>query len=276
MNAPQDLSPLYRALGLDHYQSRVWRALIEKGAADAGELAQATSVPVGRIYDVLHSLTSAGLVDVQPGRPKLYKSRAVNRIVDRLLEAKKASLEAEYNQLVGAAEEAKKVSAAVSSGLSEDEKFVTEALTDREIVSLLEETYSTAAREILIVSGLPLVPTTMAAFRKGNEKWFEDSLAKSVSARIVLSKSYSETDFGPRVSQSNGGPNGRIQVRVHPGDLPHFEVIDRRYVVLEGTTQVRVGSREVLVKVLSPRFADFMANEFERRWKESVPWVRDS
>ncbi len=61
-----------KAVGLNKYERNLWAALLSRGSATAGELADISNVPRSRCYDVLESLANRGFVVVQPGKPLRY------------------------------------------------------------------------------------------------------------------------------------------------------------------------------------------------------------
>lgn len=57
---------------LNIYETKVWLALLGKGIASAGEIAEASGVPRSRTYDVLESLEKNGFTISKLGKPAKY------------------------------------------------------------------------------------------------------------------------------------------------------------------------------------------------------------
>mgnify|MGYP001575302746 FL=1 len=57
---------------LNIYETKVWLALLGKGIASAGEVAEISRVPRSRTYDVLESLEKKGFAIVKLGKPVKY------------------------------------------------------------------------------------------------------------------------------------------------------------------------------------------------------------
>lgn len=57
---------------LNIYETKVWVALLSKGIASAGEVAEISGVPRSRTYDVLESLEKRGFAIVKIGKPVKY------------------------------------------------------------------------------------------------------------------------------------------------------------------------------------------------------------
>jgi len=57
---------------LNIYETKVWLALLSKGIASAGEIAEISDVPRSRTYDVLESLEKQGFCLAKLGKPTKY------------------------------------------------------------------------------------------------------------------------------------------------------------------------------------------------------------
>ena len=66
------VSDALKTIGLNKYERNLWIALLARGSARAGELADISKVPRSRTYDVLESLADKGFAIVQPGKPIRY------------------------------------------------------------------------------------------------------------------------------------------------------------------------------------------------------------
>ena len=58
--------------GLNIYETKVWLALLGKGVASAGEIAEISGVPRSRTYDVLESLEKRVFTISKLGKPAKY------------------------------------------------------------------------------------------------------------------------------------------------------------------------------------------------------------
>ncbi|MBS3054340.1 MAG: hypothetical protein J4431_02275 [Candidatus Aenigmarchaeota archaeon] len=95
MVASQKTLDALKSIGLNKYERNIWVALLSRGSATAGELAEISKVPRSRCYDVLESLSSKGFIMLQPGKPLKYVSlpprealeRAKSKIMDDAREA---------------------------------------------------------------------------------------------------------------------------------------------------------------------------------------------
>ena len=69
---------------LNIYETKVWLALLSKGIASAGEIAEISGVPRSRTYDVLESLEKQGFAIMKLGKPVKYIAVKPAVILDKL------------------------------------------------------------------------------------------------------------------------------------------------------------------------------------------------
>ncbi|MBU1129344.1 MAG: hypothetical protein KJ949_01810 [Nanoarchaeota archaeon] len=69
---------------LNLYETKVWLALLAKGVASAGEIANLSRVPRSRTYDVLESLEKKGFALVKLGKPVKYIGVKPKMILEKL------------------------------------------------------------------------------------------------------------------------------------------------------------------------------------------------
>ncbi|MFH1641830.1 MAG: helix-turn-helix domain-containing protein [Nanoarchaeota archaeon] len=69
---------------LNIYEVKIWAALLSRGIATAGELADISGVPRSRCYDVLESLEKKGFIIMKIGKPIKYIAVQPEDIVTRV------------------------------------------------------------------------------------------------------------------------------------------------------------------------------------------------
>jgi len=69
---------------LNVYETKVWLALLGKGIASAGEIAEASGVPRSRTYDVLENLEKRGFAIEKLGKPVKYLGVKPHVILEKL------------------------------------------------------------------------------------------------------------------------------------------------------------------------------------------------
>jgi len=78
------LKKLRTVFDLNIYEAKVWTALLSRGVATAGELAEISGVPRSRSYDVLESLEKKGFIIMKIGKPIKYLAVEPDEILKRL------------------------------------------------------------------------------------------------------------------------------------------------------------------------------------------------
>lgn len=72
----QDARRVLRELGLTDYETRVYIALLEKGASTASQVSENSDVPYSKVYETLTSLERKGWIETERGRPGRYYPKA--------------------------------------------------------------------------------------------------------------------------------------------------------------------------------------------------------
>ena len=87
------------AFNLNTYEARIWLALLSKGVATAGELADIADIPRSRAYDVLESLEKKGFVIMKLGKPIKYMAIPPNEVVERVKKRYEESINRKMSEL---------------------------------------------------------------------------------------------------------------------------------------------------------------------------------
>jgi len=80
----QLISQVKEYFNLNIYETKVWLALLGKGIASAGEIAEMSEVPRSRTYDVLEGLEKQGFAIMKLGKPVKYIAVKPNVIIEKL------------------------------------------------------------------------------------------------------------------------------------------------------------------------------------------------
>ena len=81
---PELIKQIKDYFDLNIYETKVWVALLGKGIASAGEIAETSGVPRSRTYDVLESLEKHGFAIMKLGKPVKYIAVKPNIIIEKL------------------------------------------------------------------------------------------------------------------------------------------------------------------------------------------------
>lgn len=81
---PELVKRIKEYFDLNIYETKVWLALLTKGIASAGEVAEISGVPRSRTYDVLESLEKRGFAITRIGKPVKYISVKPTEVVEKM------------------------------------------------------------------------------------------------------------------------------------------------------------------------------------------------
>ena len=73
-------------IGFTSYQARVYSSLVSLGVGSVSEIHHHSRVPRTKVYETLDELIRQGAVELQPGRPALYRAIHPKTLVKHLTE----------------------------------------------------------------------------------------------------------------------------------------------------------------------------------------------
>jgi len=97
---PELVKKIRDYFNLNIYETKVWLALLGKGIASAGEIAEMSGVPRSRTYDVLESLEKRGFAISKLGKPAKYIAVKPGIILEKMKSHTMKDAEAKVNTLV--------------------------------------------------------------------------------------------------------------------------------------------------------------------------------
>src|SRR3989339_2177357 len=81
---PELVKRIKEYFNLNIYETKIWLALLSKGIASAGEVAELSGVPRSRAYDVLESLEKRGFAIIKIGKPVKYIAVKPTEVIERM------------------------------------------------------------------------------------------------------------------------------------------------------------------------------------------------
>jgi len=132
----------FKQLGLTDYQSRVLYALLKKKSCKISDIASSSGVPNTRIYDVVNQLIEKKFVMKISDKPKAYRVRNVDQVLDTLLEEKNNEI-SKIKQDVSLMKEFFKFEDSM------DETKLINVDRDKDLAHLLIEEFGKAKKEIV-------------------------------------------------------------------------------------------------------------------------------
>jgi len=166
---------------LNIYETKVWLALLSKGIASAGEIAEISGVPRSRTYDVLESLEKRGFAIVKIGKPVKYISVKPTEVIEKMKSVTMQEAQEKINSLADLkdTQEYVELESLHNTGISPIKSSeITGSIKGRSnIISRVRELLESAKKEVLICTSLTdfedksrvLIPT-IQKLMKNNQK----------------------------------------------------------------------------------------------------------
>jgi len=193
---------------LNSYETKVWLALLGKGIASAGEVADISGVPRSRTYDVLESLEKKGFAIVKLGKPIKYLGIKPKIILEKLKNNAKKDAEKRIDELLILKD---------TNEFAELEKLYTEGINplQREDISValkgklnisnyLRELLQNAKKEVIICANAEEIKSKIKLFQQTFE------VLKKANVKIKLALSGNDTlikqmrnDFDMKIKKVN-------------------------------------------------------------------------
>lgn len=259
-----------RDLGLSEYEAGVYRALLATGPATAKELSRRSDVPMGRIYDVLNGLVAADLVRSQESsRPKKYAPVEPDTALSRLLEERRATLEAELDRYEEVATE---LADRLEASEPDDGQFHTVAIGPDETVDLLVERLSAATNRIdMVVATLsPQFDLGEVGDRVADE--LEAAVERGVDVSVLAGPQMVANAPGDVVSRYRSiASTDAFTIRTTEGIAGTVNLIDHTEACVGVANPLAPQEAFALIALRDPAFAANFHEEFQPRWEAATP-----
>ena len=241
---------------LNIYETKVWLALLEKGIASAGEIAEMSRVPRSRTYDVLESLEKKGFAIVKLEKPIKYIGVKPKIILEKLKNNVEKEAEERVTSLakVKETEEFIKLEELYKGGIDPIKREdVSAALKGKSNIShYLREIIQEAKKEVIICTSAQEMKLKLKLFSQTFEflKKSDIKIKLALSGEKELIKQI-EDKFGIKIKQVN------IDAK--------FFIIDRKEILFY--LSKNKNNEEVAIWINSEFFSDAFAGMFERALK---------
>jgi sugar-specific transcriptional regulator TrmB len=253
---PELMKRIKEHFNLNIYETKVWLALLSKGIATAGEVAEISNVPRSRTYDVLESLEKQGFAILKLGKPVKYIAVNPGVVLERL-----------RTNIVREAEEKSKVLATIKDNddykqLLQLHKVGIDPIQVEDLSGMikgranlnnhLKTLISKASKNVMLA-------TTASALSK--EKWLKavtDNLGKkSVKVKIMVSGNADEIKALTK----------DLKADVKKTDIPsRFCIVDDEMIFMLTPDGVN-DEYDYGIWVNAPYFVGSMTSLFDTAWK---------
>ena len=238
---------------LNVYETKVWLALLGKGIASAGEIAEISRVPRSRTYDVLEGLEKKGFAIIKLGKPVKYIGIKPHLILEKLKNNVRSNAEEKIISLVNLkeTEEFSKLEKLYKEGLNPIKKEdYSAALKGRSNISnYLREILQNASKEVIICTSADDVNYKLKLFQQTIESLDKEN----IKVRIALSGNESIIK----------NISGILEIKIKKIDIDaKFFIIDRKEILFYISKDKN--QEDIAVWINSEFFAKAFATLFER------------
>jgi sugar-specific transcriptional regulator TrmB len=151
-----DEEELLRSTGLTKYESAAYRSLIRNGLLTAKELSKIGNVPMGKIYEVLSLLEEKGFIEVQKGRPILYRPVKPSIAFKKYFDIKKRESEIEMERLKETIAVVNSYFPRIISPITKERVFVSTVMGRNEITTGYTDAFKEAEDSIYVLNSVKM------------------------------------------------------------------------------------------------------------------------
>lgn len=242
---------------LNIYETKVWLALISKGLASAGEIAEISGIPRSRTYDVLESLEKQGFAIAKVGKPVKYLAvkpeLVIEKMKNNIVEETRERIDVLSN--IKATKEYQFLEEIHKTGLTPiNKKDLVSAIKGRNnIYAHGADMIHQAEKEVLFV----LSPLEVRAKSRAFTNIFEKLRKANLKVRIALHAPEEEVK---RI-------NAQFKINAEKTDLKsRFLITDRRQVLLF-ISEAKEEGEEIGIWIDSEFFGNGLVSLFESTLK---------
>ena len=237
---------------LNIYETKVWIALLSRGVASAGEVAELSGVPRSRTYDVLESLEKRGFAIIKIGKPVKYIAVKPTEVIEKIKTNTLNAAQEKVKSLSGLknTQEYAELEELHNSGISPIKSHeITGSLRGRSnVVSRIRELLENAEKEVLICTSVLDFEDKSRVFLPTIEKLIK----KNVKVKLALS---GEADKIKKVT-------AKYAIKIRATDLNARVFIADKKEVLFMVTPLN-SEDEMGVWLNSPFFTSYLYNMIE-------------
>ena len=247
---PELMKRIREHFNLNIYETKVWLALLGKGIATAGEIAEISSVPRSRTYDVLESLEKQGFAILKLGKPVKYIAVDPGVVVERLKTNISREAEERSNTLsqIKETEDYKQLDVIHKNGIkpvsAEDLSGMIKGKNN--LYNHIKGMVDRAKKEVLV---------SISANELRNKKLQAILNSKKLKAKVITNASEDELKHLP-VNAKSTSINGR------------FCIIDGKEALFMITPDTSEDEQDYAIWINSPYFIQTLSNMFNLAWEK--------
>ena len=246
---------------LNLYETKVWLALLGKGVASAGQIAEISRVPRSRTYDVLESLEKKGFIIVKLGKPIKFIGVKPHLIIEKLKNNVRSDAEERIVTIsnLRSTEEFAKLEEIYKEGLTPVKREeMSAAIKGRaNIANHLREILQNSSKEVIICTSAEDVNSKISLF----QQTFEKIIKSGIKIKIALS---GDEKLIKKIENS-------LKIRIKKIDVDaKFFIVDRKEIIFYISKEKDRSKDDIAIWINSEFFAHAFATLFDRAVGEAV------
>jgi len=256
---PELVRQIKEYFNLNIYETKVWIALLSKGIASAGEIAELSGVPRSRTYDVLESLEKEGFAIAKLGKPVKYIAVNPTTVIEKLKSntLKKAKDSVDMLSNLKETREYSELRDLYNTGIEPvRHNNVSGAIKGKSnIFNHLKELMDSAKKEVIICTSTNEINDKSRVF----SSLLSNLNKKKINVKIALSGEDSEIK---RI-------NNKFKVNARKLDVnSRFYIVDKEQILFMLSQNAQKDDDDLGVWIKSGFFVNSMSFLFEKSWNQ--------
>jgi sugar-specific transcriptional regulator TrmB len=256
---PEFVKKIKDYFDLNIYETKVWIALLGKGVASAGEIAEISGVPRSRTYDVLEGLEKRGFAMQKIGKPVKYLAVNPKVVIEKLKSNVLTDAGERVKSLVGLKDtnEYSELELLHKNGISpiKNSDLSSSIRGKINLYSHLKEMLENASKEVIMVISAEELKHKARIFAP----IFDRIRKSSLNLKIAINSSEIETKE----------INKKYKVDAKHADIKgRFFIVDRKEVLFMVSDEDKKDSEAIGIWLNSEFFASAMAFLFDKAWEK--------
>lgn len=254
---PELVNQIKEYFNINIYETKVWLALLSKGIASAGEIAELSGVPRSRTYDVLESLEKEGFAIAKLGKPVKYIAVNPTTVLEKLKSNTLKTANENVKMLANLKEtkEYAELEDLYKTGIEPiKHSNVSGAIKGKSnIFNHLKELVDSAKKEVVICTSTSEVNEKSRIF----SSLFNNLNKKKINLKIALSGEESDIK---RI-------NNKFKINARKLDVnSRFYLVDKEQILFMLTQNSQRDDEDLGVWIHSGFFVNSMTYLFEKAW----------
>jgi len=255
---PELVNQIKEYFNLNIYETKVWLALLSKGIASAGEIAELSGVPRSRTYDVLESLEKEGFAIAKLGKPVKYIAVNPTTVLEKLKAntLKRANENVKVLANLKETKEYAELEDLYKTGIEPiKHNNISGAIKGKSnIFNHLKELVDSAKKEVIICTSTSEVNEKSRIF----SSLFSNLNKKKINLKIALSGEDSEIK---RI-------NNKFKINARKLDVnSRFYLVDKEQILFMLSQNTQRDDEDLGVWINSGFFVTSMTYLFDKAWK---------